>query len=462
MKPTTSKRTTRAQSSAADPAALAATLAERRPEDIVDLLNQNKSGFVAAVLLALPQAKAVAVLDQPRLRHGAGIISMMPPDGAARLLDQMAADRAADVVREMRVSVRNDLLVLVSAETKSALESLLPYPEDCAGAIMTTEFVAVPSDWMVEQVLAHVRAVEHTRETVYAIYVLDPRSGALRAAVPLRRLIGADAKDNVLGVAADLKPLAIAPDAPLDEALRLISKYNLLALPVVDVEQHLIGIVTVDDAVDTLVARQNAEVQHFGGMEPLNEPYMGIGFLELLRKRAGWLCALFLAEMLTASAMQTYEAELEKAIVLSLFIPLIMSSGGNSGSQATSLMIRALAVGEVHLRDWWRVMLRELPTGIFLGAILGVLGATRIAVWQVLGLFDYGLHWMLIALTIAVALVGIVTFGSLTGSILPFILKRLGFDPATASAPFIATLVDVTGIVIYFTAASIILRGTLL
>jgi magnesium transporter len=242
----------------------------------------------------------------------------------------------------------------------------------------------------------------------------------------------------------------------------LISKYNLLAIPVVDGAGRVIGIVTVDDAVDTLVAQQDAEMQKFGGVEPLDGSYMSVGFLSLVRKRAGWLCALFLAEMLTASAMQTYEAALEKAVVLALFIPLVMSSGGNSGSQATSLIIRALAVKEIRLADWWRVLLRELPSGLALGAILGAIGALRITVWQLLGLFDYGPHWPLIALTIALALVGIVTFGSLSGSILPFIAKRLGFDPATASAPFVATLVDVTGIVIYFTVATAILSGTLL
>jgi magnesium transporter len=456
------RRSTRAGPTPSDPAALTACLAESRPQDIVDLLNREKPAFNAAILLALPEAKAVEVLDQPRLALGAAILSNLPPDRGGRLLDLMSADRAAAIVREMRVSVRNNLLAVVRPETKAAIEQLLPYRADCAGAIMTTEFVAVPSDWTVEQVLAHVRVVEYTRETVYAIYILDPRNGALLASVPLRRLIATDPNSNVLAASADLKPLMIAPDAPLDEALRLISKYNLLALPVVDAARHAIGIVTVDDAVDTLVARQDAEVQHFGGMEPLHAPYMRIGFFEMIRKRAGWLCLLFLAEMLTASAMQTYEDELQKAIVLSLFIPLIMSSGGNSGSQATSLIIRALAVQDVRLGDWWRVMLRELPAGIILGVILGVIGATRVGLWQGLGLFDYGPHWRLVALTIASTLIGIVTFGSLAGSLLPFLLKRMGFDPANASAPFIATLVDVTGIVIYFTVASFVLRGTLL
>jgi magnesium transporter len=327
---------------------------------------------------------------------------------------------------------------------------------------MTTEFVAVPANWTIGEVLDHIRAVEHTRETVYAIYLVDPRTGVLLRAITLRQLILADTGATVLSVAPARPPMSVTPETPEAKTVRLISKYNLLAIPVVDTEQHVIRIVTVDDAVDTLVAQQDAEVQNFGGMEALDAPYMSVGFLSMIKKRAGWLCVLFIAEMLTASAMQTFEDALEKAIVLALFIPLIMSSGGNSGSQATSLIIRALALQEVQVRDWWRVLLRELPSGIALGAILGLMGALRITIWQNLGLFDYGPHWKLVTLTIASALVGIVTFGSLVGSMLPFIARKLGFDPATASAPFVATFVDVTGIVIYFTVATLILMGTML
>ena len=242
---------------------------------------------------------------------------------------------------------------------------------------------------------------------------------------------------------------------------RLISKYDLLAVPVVDKRDHVLGIVTVDDIIDAMIEGTTEDVQRFGGVEALDAPYMDIGFVRMIQKRAGWLCALFLGEMLTASAMQHFQSELEKAVVLTLFIPLIMSSGGNSGSQATSLIIRAVALQEVRLRDWWRVALRELPTGVTLGAILGVIGMVRIALWQNLGVFDYGEHWVLVAFTVGAALVGIVTFGSLAGSMLPFILKRIGFDPASASAPFVATLVDVTGLVIYFSIALVFLRGTL-
>jgi magnesium transporter len=253
----------------------------------------------------------------------------------------------------------------------------------------------------------------------------------------------------------------VTPLTDREEVARLIAKYDLLALPVVE-KGRVIGIVTVDDIIDAIVAESTEDVQKFGGMEALTEPYMQIGFFEMIKKRAGWLSALFLGEMLTASAMQHFEQELANAIVLSLFIPLIMSSGGNSGSQASSLLVRALALRQVRLRDWWRVALRELPTGITLGAILGLIGMVRIAVWQWLGFYDYGEHWMLVALTVAGALVGIVTFGSLAGSMLPLVLQRIGFDPASASAPFVATLVDVTGLVIYFGVAALVLSGTLL
>jgi magnesium transporter len=255
--------------------------------------------------------------------------------------------------------------------------------------------------------------------------------------------------------------VTVSPLMDREDVARLISKYDLLAVPVVD-HGRVIGIVTVDDIMDAIVQETTEDLQKLGGMEALSEPYMEIRFWKMIRARGGWLAVLFLSEMLTASAMQSYQSELEKAIVLTLFIPLIMSSGGNSGSQATSLLIRALALRELELGDWWRVALRELPSGITLGAMLGLIGIVRIAIWQQLGFYDYGEHWVLIGLTVASALVGIVTFGSLTGSMLPFILQRIGFDPASASAPFVATLVDVTGLVIYFTVASLLLKGTLL
>ena len=261
-----------------------------------------------------------------------------------------------------------------------------------------------------------------------------------------------------MDVALDRAPVTVSPLTDREKVAQLISKYDLLAVPVVD-HGKILGIVTVDDIIDTMVEQTTEDVHRFGGMEALDEPYMKMSFLAMIQKRGGWLCALFISEMLTANAMQSYEGELQKAIVLTLFIPLIMSSGGNSGSQATSLVIRALALREIGLGDWWRVALRELPTGLVLGAMLGVVGICRISLWQYMGFYDYGPHWPLIATTVGAALVGIVTFGSLSGSMLPFALKRIGFDPASASAPFVATLVDVTGLVIYFSVA-MVMRGT--
>jgi magnesium transporter len=445
-----------------DPAAMAAQLWEEMPADIAEALNEHIPQFSAAVLQNLPLDTAVAVLDTPDLRDAGEIIEAIPRDRVVPMLSGMSADRAADVFLELDEPVRSDLIARLDTETKASVRQLLNYPEESVGSLMTTEFVSVPANWTVAQTLEHIRHVERSRETVYAIYILDPRSKVLMRALPLRRLITSDPNATVLEAAPPRRPVTISPEASRDEATRLISKYDLLAVPVVDGAGQLVGIVTVDDVIDAIVDRQTEEVQRFGGMEAIDEPYMNISFGQMIRKRGGWLCVLFISEMLTASAMQGFQGELERAIVLTLFIPLIMSSGGNSGSQATSLLIRALAVRELRLSDWWRVALRELPTGIVLGSILGILGIARIALWQMFGLFDYGPYWTLIAVTVAAALIGIVTFGTMAGSMLPFLLRRAGFDPAAASAPFVATLVDVTGLVIYFGVAALILRGTLL
>ncbi|MEN3348736.1 MAG: magnesium transporter [Bradyrhizobium sp.] len=437
-------------------------LAHERAPEIVEALNAREPADAAKLLQSLPAERAIEVLDLPGLDNTCEIIAELPQDTAVSLLSGVSDDRAADIFKELIEPLRTTLLNGLNPDTRAVISALLAYPERSAGSIMTTEFVSVPATWTIAEVLHHIRMVERTRETVYSIFVTDPVKKTLIQAVPLRRLISGDPHANVLTAAPARKPLMIAPEADRMEAARLISRYDLLAVAVVDGPGHILGIVTVDDVIDAIVEESTEDAQKFGGMEAIDEPYLRIGFGEMIKKRAGWLCALFLSEMLTATAMQSYQSELEKAIVLTLFIPLIMSSGGNSGSQATSLLIRSLALHEVRLRDWWRVAIREVPTGITLGAILGVIGIVRITLWQTLGLFDYGPHWVLVAATVGAALVGIVTFGSLCGSMLPFILKRIGFDPASASAPFVATLVDVTGLVIYFGVAAVILRGTLL
>jgi magnesium transporter len=445
-----------------DPAALAASLADEHAANIVEVLNDHTPQEAAAIVLHFPPDRAIDILDQSGLECPTEIIDAMPREIAVTILAGMSADRVADIFRHLEEESRADLLSRLDAETRLNLQRLLAYPENTAGSIMTTEFVSVPANWTIAQTLDYIRKVERTRETVYSTYVVDPKTKKLVQSVPLRRLISGDPNACVLSVAPHRRPLTVAPLTPREDVARLVSKYDLLAVPVVSASGLVLGICTVDDIIDAIVEETTEDVQRFGGMEALHEPYMQIGFFEMMRARGGWLAVLFLSEMLTASAMQGFQGELEKAIVLTLFIPLIMSSGGNSGSQATSLIIRALALREVELGDWWRVALRELPSGIALGAMLGVIGILRITIWQKFGFYDYGEHWVLVALTVAAALVGIVTFGSLTGSMLPFILQRVGFDPASASAPFVATLVDVTGLVIYFSVASLILRGTLL
>jgi len=442
------------------PTMLMHDLLQHRPADNVEFLNSLPAEEAAELLARLPAERGVEILDQPELHSAPEIVQALPPERAAALLTGMAADRAADVIHLLEDPAA--LLARLDPETRASIERLLVYPPDTAGSLMTTEFVSVPSTWTVEQTLQHIRQVERTRETIYAIYVLDPQTKRLLQAIPLRRLISAQPDAPIMSAARSYAPITTSPLTDREEVARLFRKYDLLAVPVVDNAGRVLGIVTVDDAIDAMLAESTEDVQKFGGVLALEKPYIQIGFGQMIGKRAGWLCALFLSEMLTASAMQHFESELEKALVLTLFIPLIMSSGGNSGSQATSLLIRSLALRELQLGDWWRVVLRELPTGIALGAILGVIGLLRIAIWQKFGFYDYGEHWVLVGLTVAAALVGIVTFGSLSGSMLPFVLQRLGFDPASASAPFVATLVDVTGLVIYFSVALVILRGTLL
>ena len=447
-----------------DPADLTEALEGLRAADIAEALRDLPPEGAAKLMAALPFDLAVRVFDEPELsHHRAEIVHRMGEATAAPLIDAMSADQQADLFRELPEGDRTRFLKPLDNETRRALELLLQYRPDTAGGIMTTEFVSMPTTWTVQQALDHVSKVGQLKETVYVLYCTDPETHELVHAVGLRDLILATDRSVPVGdIGPQRKPLSVRAKTDREEAARIISRYNLLALPVVDEGNHLLGIVTVDDVIDAMVRENTEDVQKFGGVEAFDEPYMDIGFTKMIRKRAGWLMALFLSEMLTATAMQKFEGEIEKAAVLAMFIPLVMSSGGNSGSQATSLVIRALALRELKISDWWRIAVRELPTGLTLGAILGVTGFVRIELWQHIGLYNYGVHHVLVAVTIGLALVGIVGFGSLAGSMLPFLLKRIGFDPASASAPFVATLVDVTGLVIYFSVAYLILHGTLL
>ena len=439
-----------------------AASADLLPADIAEAMNDLPPEGAARVVQALPFHRAVQLFDEPELERRGEIFESLPDERAIPLIEAMSSDQQVELFRELTEADRARLLHVLDAPTREVLKLLLKYPPHSAGGIMTTEFLGVPSTWNAAQVVRHIHEVGSAKETVYAIYIVDEKDRRLVRVISLREVIAASPETPVLAIGDTRKPITTTPLTHREDVARLISKYNLLAIPVMDEGGHILGIVTVDDIIDAIMSETTEDVQKFGGMEALDQPYMEIGIAAMVKKRAGWLCALFLGEMLTATAMGYFEHEISKAVVLALFIPLIISSGGNSGSQATSLIIRALALREVTVKDWWRVALREIPSGVALGVILGAIGLCRILLWQQLGWYDYGIHHILVALTVAVALVGVVLFGSLAGSMLPFLLRRIGFDPASASAPFVATLVDVTGLVIYFTVGLIILRGTLL
>ncbi len=446
-----------------DPQELAETVAHMRAADVAEALGRLRPDAAAKVVAALPFDLAVQVLEEPESRQDrAEILHRMSGDVAGALIDAMSSDEQADLIRDVGHDQRSRLLRQLSAETREALQLLLQYPPDSAGGIMTTEFLTVPVHWTVAQTLEHIARVGHGKETVYTIYVLDPGTQHLVHVVSLQDLTLADRSLGVLEIGDRRAPLSVTPETDREDVARLISRYDLLAVPVVDDRNRVVGIVTVDDVIDAMVREQTEDVQKFGGLQAIDEPYMDISYVRMVQKRGVWLVLLFFGAMLTASVMGAFESEIERTVVLALFIPLIISSGGNTGSQATSLIIRAMALREIDVNDWWRVALRELPAALTLGSVLGVLGMLRILVWHHAGWYDYGPHHTPIAFTIGTALVGVVTFGSMVGSMLPFLLRRLGLDPASASAPFVATLVDVTGIAIYFSVATVLLRGTLL
>jgi magnesium transporter len=357
------------------------------------------------------------------------------------------------------VQQARDLEVTVIAEPVREGHAPSAYPEDEAGAIMHSGFVRLPSDVTVDEAIGEVRRQAANFEMIHYAYVLDD-SQHLLGVVSFRDLLSAQRTRRVQEIMRK-DYLSIPEDMDQREVARLLAQKRLLAVPVLNPGGHMVGIVSSNDIISMVQQAASETIQKIGGMEALEGPYLSVSFRHMVQKRAGWLAILFVGEMLTATAMGYFSDEVSRAVVLALFLPLIISSGGNSGSQATTLVIRAMAVGELNLRDWWRVVGREVPTGLALGVILGVIGISRILVWQgVRG--TYGTHYLVIAATIGCSLVGVVLFGTLAGSMLPFVLRRCGLDPASASAPFVATLVDVTGLIIYFTVASIILRGTVL
>ncbi|HYQ45579.1 MAG TPA: magnesium transporter [Polyangiaceae bacterium] len=372
----------------------------------------------------------------------------------------LAPDDAADLLQSADPEDRDKLISCLDDPTRKEVTALMAYAEDEAGGLMNPRFARVRPDMRIDEAVSYLRRqARENIETIYYVYVADDQQHLL-GVVSFRDLFIASSEKRVRDVmATDL--ITVGEEVHQEDVSRLFADEALMAIPVVDPEGRIKGIVTVDDIVDVVQEEATEDAQKFGGMEALEEPYLQIALSRMIKKRGGWLAALFLGEMLTASAMAFFQDEIARAVVLALFVPLIISSGGNSGSQASTLVIRAMALGEVRLRDWWRVVRRELAVGFALGTMLGIIGFVRIVAWQAVSPI-YGEHYLRVAQVVLFSLIGVVMFGTIAGSVLPFVLRRVGFDPASASAPFVATLVDVTGLVIYFSVGSLMLRGSLL
>jgi magnesium transporter len=432
--------------------------------EIEDLWSSLTPGARLEAFKALSRAEAEDFFWSLSAPDQVEILLALPAVERRGWMRLLAPDDAADVVQAAPEDERDGLLALLDDSARKEVTALLAYAEDQAGGLMSPRFTRVRPDMTADEAISYLhrqaREQAHERvETIYYVYVLDAQQ-RLAGVVSFRQLFEAPGHRKVRDLMRT-EVVTAAEQMDQEDVGLLFARHALLAIPVVDADGHMKGVVTVDDIVDVVQEEATEDIQKIGGMEALDEPYLDIRLWRMIRKRAGWLSALFVSETLTATAMGYYEHEIARAVVLALFIPLIISSGGNSGSQASTLVVRAMALGEVRLRDWWRVIRRECAAGLALGSILGLIGLLRILLWPASATL-YGEHYVLIALTVACSLVGVVLWGTLSGSMLPLILRRLGFDPASASAPFVATLVDVTGLVIYFTVASVMLYGTLL
>lgn len=428
-------------------AEIADMLLSLQPDDRVILFRLLPRDVAADVFADLPTDEQIELLEN------------LTTERTRLLLEELAPDDRTELFEELPANVTQTLLNLLPAGELKIARQLLGYPEDSVGRLMTPDYIAVQPHWRIAEALEYIRKYGHDAETVNVIYVVDEK-GRLIDDLRLRQLIFADPNERIKDI-VDGHFIALSAYDDQETAAQQIQKYDRIALPVTDSEGVLLGIVTVDDMLDVIQEEATEDIQKMAAVEAIDEPYLQAGFWQLVRKRAGWLSLLFLGESITATAMGYFEHEIQRAVVLALFIPLIISSGGNSGSQAASLIIRSIALAEVQLRDWWRVMLREIASGVVLGAILGLIALLRILLWPN-HRSVYGEHFLLIGFTVAVSLIGVVLLGTLSGSMLPFLMRRLGFDPAVSSAPFVATLVDVTGLIIYFTTALLLLKGTLL
>ncbi|HRH65847.1 MAG TPA: magnesium transporter [Bacteroidia bacterium] len=430
-----------------------------QPEELAELINESTEIDVRKVFQVLEVEKAIKTFENLDFDFQMELLSTFSIDQLSHTLNQISPDDRTALFEKLPKETLQKYLSLLSDEERKTANQLLQYPEDSIGRLMTPDFISVKEDWTIQQVLDHIRKYGKDSETLNVIYVTDSK-GFLLDDIKVRDFLLAPLDQKVSDLMVRQFVALYARDDQ-EIAIDIFKQTNRVALPVTDFNGLLLGIVTFDDIMDVIEEEDTEDIQKFGGTEALEEPYLKVSLKDMVSKRAGWLIILFLGEMLTASAMGFFNNELNKAVVLALFVPLIISSGGNSGSQAATLIIRAMALGEVTISNWWRVMRREFLSGLMLGTILGIIGFIRIAAWT---LFTdlYGPHWLLIAFTVGLTLVGVVLWGTLSGSMLPMLLKKLGLDPAVSSAPFIATLVDVTGLILYFSIAFLLLRGTLL
>ena len=439
-------------------------LDDQNISDVADLINEYPE-YEAQIIANMAIHRASSVFKILDIAQQRDIVKELPSAKTAELLNELPADDRTDFLEELPKAAIRDLIKLLDPEERKITLSLLGYPEDSVGRLMTPDYVYVYLHNTVDTVFETIRKHARNSETIDVIYVID-ENGQLIDDIRIRDVILALPEKRIDEI-IDGRIVSLKVDDDQEHASQVFKMNNRVALPVVDDNNILLGIVTIDDMLWVANEEFSEDMQKMGGTEALNEPYLDIPFFKLIQKRVGWLIVLFLGEMLTATAMAYFSDELSKALVLSIFVPLIMSSGGNSGSQASTLIIQAMAVGEVTVSDWWRVMRREILSGLTLGAILGIIGFFRVIIWHQLmvhGVIQdlYGPYWLLIGLVIGFSLIGVVLWGSLAGSMLPLILKRLGADPAASSAPFVATLVDVTGLIIYFSVAYMFLKGVLL
>jgi magnesium transporter len=434
-------------------------LNDQNISDVAELISENPD-YDSQIIANMAIHRAAMVFKILDVTAQKNIIKQLPSSKTAELLNELPADDRTDFLEELPRSTIRDLIKLLDPDERKVTLSMLGYPEDSAGRLMTPDYVYVYEHNTVEEVFATIRRYAKNSETIDVLYVIN-ENGELVDDIRIRDIILA-APEKRVDELIDGRVITLNVNDDQEHASQVFKMNNRVALPVVDDNNILLGIVTIDDMLWVADEEFSEDMQKMGGTEAFEESYLEIPLLKLFKKRVGWLIVLFLGELLTATAMGYFEDEIAKAVILALFVPLIISSGGNSGSQASTLIIQAMAVGDVSVSDWWRVMRREILSGLLLGTVLALIGFIRIAVWHTFVPQLYGEHWMLIGLTVSSSLLGVVLWGTLTGSMLPLVLKKLGADPAVSSAPFVATLVDVTGLIIYFSFAYLFLQGILL